>query len=583
MAFDGLTVNELAFELNKELEGARIQKIYQPGAEELLLVLKAGGRTFRLMMSAEPALPMIYLREDSGENPASAPNFCMLLRKHLTGGKIVSIEQPGLERIIIIKILHQSELGDVCERRLYTELMGRHSNIILTDSDDVIIDSIKRIPPFVSTVRTVLPGHRYFIPNTQDKADPLETDRAGFEEKLRASSSDTQKALYTSFTGLSPVISWEICHRAGVDERIPSAELSCDDLGRLYTSFAAVMDDMKAHRYDPRIYYENGLPAEYAAVELTSYGGAVAVAYGSMPSLLYAYYSEKARVLNMRQRSQDLRNLVKTDLERATKKLDLQLSQLEDSEKREKYRIWGELITAYGYSAVPGDTVLRCENYYDDNKPVDIPLNKDLSAIDNAKKYFERYNKLKRTFDSLTVQIEKTRREKALLESILLSIDLASTSADLKDIKDELTEHGYMKKRPGKSKKEASPGKSRPMHFMTDTGLDIYVGKNNYQNEDITFRLASGSDWWFHAKNTPGSHVILKCGSEMPDDLAFEQAARLAAHFSDAGNGTKAEVDYTQRKNLKKPPESAAGFVIYHTNYSMTIDTDISAIKKISG
>lgn len=582
MAFDGITVSELAYELNNELAGARIQKICQPAPEEIVFILKASGTTYRLMMSANPTLPMVYLSGSTGENPASAPNFCMLLRKHLAGGKIISVEQPGLERIIIIRVQHLNELGDTCERVLYAELMGRHSNLILTDGENIIMDSVKRIPPFVSSVRTVLPGREYFIPNTMDKADPLSAGRGTFEEQLRKSGSDIQKALYSGFTGLSPVIAWEIINRAGIDERKTAADLTDDEYERLFGVFSSVMDDVCSHRYSPTVYYENGLPREYAALELTTYKGFESRTCKSMSELLFSYYSEKNSVINMRQRSADLRSLVKTDLERVSKKLDLQLAQLKDSEKREKYRIWGELLTAFGYSASPGDTVLRCENYYDDNRPVDIPLDKDLSAIDNAKKYFDRYNKLKRTYDSLTVQTKKTAEEKELLGSILLSIDLATTSADLNDIRDELTEHGYIKKRSGKKKGASRAGKSAPLRFRSDSGYEIYVGKNNYQNEDITFRIASGSDWWFHAKGVHGSHVIVKCEGGMPDDNTFEQAARLAAHFSDAGNAAKADVDYTQKKNLKKPPESAAGFVIYHTNYSMTIDTDISGIEQLA-
>ncbi len=581
MAFDGITVRKLVTELDDTLSEARLQKIYQPEDLQLLLAFKTKDGIKNLLLSANPSLPMVYLTEEKGENPPSAPNFCMLLRKHLAGGKVLSVTQPGLERIIIFNIQHLNELGDPCTKKLYLELMGRHSNIILTDENNVITDSIKRIPETVSSVRTVLPGRKYFIPNTLSKKDPLSSDEKAFADMLLSSAQPLAKAIYTSFTGISPLIAQEIVFNSGVDERKNAASLTDQESSALYRSFSSLMDDVKSDRMTALIYYDNGMPREYSAIPLKSYDAYIKKEFREMSSLLYSFYHEKADYINIRDRSQDLRAIIRSNLERVSKKLDLQLMQLKDSEERERFRIYGDLLTTYGYAVSPGSLQLTCENYYDDNKEITIPLNKDLSPIENAKRYYEKYNKLKRTYTSITEQLEKTREEKELLESILVSVDLSTGGSDLLTIRKELSDNGFIKKQgkgPGKTRAQE---KSAPLHYVSQTGYDIYVGKNNYQNEEVTFRIASSSDWWFHVKALHGSHVIVRSNGEMPDDTTFEEAARLAAYYSEGRNSGKTDVDYTQRKNLKKPPSNMPGFVIYHTNYSMTIEPDISGIRQI--
>ncbi len=340
-------------------------------------------------------------------------------------------------------------------------------------------------------------------------------------------------------------------------------------------------EEIKNRQFTPNIVYENGQPKEYAATRLTSYSDENTRYFDTISGLLEFYYAEKSTITRIRQRSVDLRKIVQTALERNVKKYDLQLKQLADTKKRETYRIYGELLNTYGYEAQPGDSSLEALNYYD-NQMITIPLDPTLSAGENAKKYFEKYQKLKRTHEALTTLTAETKAEIDHLSSISTSLDIALQEADLVQIKEELIESGYMKRKGGmKGKQKRERITSKPFHYISSDGYHIYVGKNNYQNEELTFKLATGNDWWFHAKGIPGSHVVVKAnGDELPDRV-FEEAGRLAAHYSQARGQDKVEIDYTQKKNVKKPNGSKPGFVVYYTNYSLVINSDISQIQQI--
>lgn len=568
MAFDGIVIANLAHDMKSRLEGGKINKIAQPEKDELLFTIKNNRETYRLSVSASASLPLIYFTDTNKPSPLTAPNFCMLLRKHIGAGRIIRVSQPGLERILEFEIEHLDELGDLQKKRLIVELMGKHSNIIFCKEDGTILDSIKHISAQVSSVREVLPGRMYFIPRTVDKADPLTVTEEEFRTLLRSAPMPVQKALYQKLTGISPLIGTELCHLASLEGERPASELSESELTHLYRMFSLMMEDVKEGRFFPNIIYENGVPEEFSSVPLTCFegGGYEAKPSSSISVLLETYYAEKSVITRIRQKSVDLRRIVQTALERNYKKYDLQLKQLKDTEKRDRYRVYGELLNAYGYELSGGEKELACLDYYS-GKEVIIPLDPQLTAQENSQKYYARYNKLKRTCEALETLTAETKQEIDHLESISSALDIAVREEDLVQIKEELMEFGFIKKRPLGSKKPKIT--SRPYHYRSTDGFDIYVGKNNYQNEEVTFKIANGNDWWFHAKGIPGSHVIVRTeGRELPDRV-FEEAGSLAAWYSSGRSNEKVEIDYIQRKHVKKAAGGAPGFVIYHTNYSL--------------
>lgn len=580
MAFDGIVIANLVWELNERLIDGRINKIYQPENDAIVLTIKNNRNNYRLLLSASPSLPLAYITEDTGTNPIVAPNFCMLLRKHISGGRIVSVTQPQMERIIRFEIEHLNEMGDLCSKLLIVELMGKHSNIIFCHPDGKIIDSIKHIPLHVSSVREVLPGRDYFIPNTMDKLNPLTIDCALFEERVLSKPLPVGKALYTSLTGLSPLIGNEICYRASIDSGMSTSSLSESEKIHLFGVFSRMMEDIQNHDFHPVIVYQGREPKEFSSVFLTCYSDCEIKPMESISDVLRNYYAQKNAATRIRQKSYDLRHVVSTALDRSRKKYDLQIKQLRDTQKRDKYKVYGELINTYGYNLEDGAKSLTCLNYYT-NENITIPLDSHLTPQENSKKYFERYNKLKRTFEALSTLTEETRAEMEHLDSVSTSLDLAQTEGDLSQIKEELIQSGYIKRHPGNKNAKKQKLTSRPLHYISSDGYHMYVGKNNLQNEELTFKFANGGDWWFHAKGLPGSHVIVKSeGSELPDST-FEEAARLAAYYSKNRSSEKVEIDYIQRKYVKKPNAAKPGFVIYHTNFSMMIEPNIENIREI--
>ena len=575
MAFDGIVIANLVKDLNDKIVSGRISKIAQPEKDELLLTIKGNRENFRLLISANASLPLLYFTETNKPSPLTAPNFCMLLRKHIANGRIVSVSQPGLERIVRIEIEHLDEMGDLKRKFLIVELMGKHSNIIFCDDENKILDSIKHISAQVSSVREVLPGREYFIPHAGEKKDPLTITEEEFKELIGKTPQNLSKALYTDLTGLSPTVSAELCHLASLDGDISAKDFSDSELTHLYHAFTWIMDDVRQGNFTPNIIYQKEKPVEFASIPLSMFSGGDyrSVSFPSISALLERYYAERNTVSRIHQKSTDLRKILTNSLERSYKKRDLQQKQRKDTEKREKFRIYGELLNTYGYGIQEGEKSFRCLNYYD-NTEITIPLDPTLSAQENAVRYFDKYNKQKRTFEATSRQLEQTEAEIEHLESISTFLDIARKEEDLAQIKEELTEYGYIKRHfsGGKKQKKAV---SRPFHYLSSDGFHIYVGKNNFQNEELTFKLASGNDWWFHAKGIPGSHVIVKTeGKELPDRV-FEEAGALAAYYSRGRGQDKVEIDYIQKKNLKKVPGAAPGFVVYHTNYSLVAAPEI--------
>lgn len=580
MAFDGITISALVSELQKKLTGGRIYKIAQPEKDELLLTIKNQVSQYRLIISSDASLPLLYLTNENKKSPMTAPNFCMLLRKHIQNGRILSIEQPGLERVVDIRIEHLNEMGDLCQKILTVELMGKYSNIIFRD-EERIIDSMKHVSQAVSSVREVLPGRSYFIPGS-DKADLLQFDKKEEQDAFLAAmaqrSEPVIKMIYQYFTGVAPVVASDICFRAGVDQDRPASSMEINEKQKLQEELLKLSNRINQKDFCPNVVYEGDTPSEYGVFPFSCYPGFLVKEYSSVSDLLFSFYKEKSAVTRIRQKSVDLRRIIQTAIERNSKKLDLQLSQLKDTEKRDKYRIYGELLHTYGYEAKDGDKSITVVNYYD-NKELTIPLNPELSVMENAKKYFDRYGKLKRTFEALSSLSRDTKAELDYLESVLVALKLAKTEDDLNQIREELSESGYIRKKGGEKKAGLT---SRPLHYISSDGYHMYVGKNNFQNDELTFQMAEGGDWWFHAKGMPGSHVIVKCkGGELPD-RTFEEAARLAAYYSKGAEQNKVEIDYIQKKHVKKPNGAKPGFVVYYTNYSMAINPDISGITEVT-
>ena len=581
MAFDGFVISNLKKELKDSLVGGRINKIYQPEKDEIHLVIKNQRKSYRLLLSASASLPLVYLTEKTKSNPMTAPNFCMLLRKYLMNGKILDVTQPGMERILMLHIEHVDEMGDLCVKKLIIEIMGKHSNIIFVTSEDKIIDSIKHVSFQVSSVREVLPGRDYILPPGQDKKCILDVTKEVFASHCFSKNMPLEKALYTGFQGVSPVMAREICYLADLDSKIAADSLLPREQDAIYDKTMSMADTVTTGNFTPSIVLYDGEAVEFASLPLTHYGNVEYRTFTSISTLLEEYYALKESTSRIRQKSSDLRRIITTALERNLKKYDLQLRQLQDTEKREKYKIYGELLHTYGYGLEPGAKNLTCLNYYT-NEDITIPLDGTKNAMENASSYFNRYNKLKRTYEALTDLTVETKNQIDHLESILTALDIATVEADLTDIKEELIEYAYMKRKGGKNAKKGKIEKGKPLHYISSDGFHMYVGKNNYQNEELTFKFANGKDMWFHAKDMAGSHVIVKLetADELPDST-YEEAGRLAAYYSKGRQAPKVEIDYTQRRNLKKPPKSNPGFVIYHTNWSLLIEPDITGIQEV--
>lgn len=576
MALDGMVVANIAAELQEMLLNARISKIAQPEADEILLTCKGAKGQARLLLCASASLPLIYLTASNKPSPVTAPAFCMLLRKHIGGGRITRIWQPGLERILHFEIEHYNEMGDLCHKDLILELMGKHSNLIFCEEDGTILDSIKHVSAQTSSVREVLPGRPYFIAQTQVKCDPLATSEEEFRQAVFSKPMKLSKALYSSYTGISPVMAEELCFRASLESDRSASTIPELEQIHLYHLFDLMMEDVRQRHFTPLMVSDaHGNPVEFSSLSLSMYQDLTVEYRDSISEILEQYYAKKSTVTRIRQKSSDLRHIAVTALDRCRKKYELQSRQMADTEKREQFKVYGELLHAYGYGIEPGAKQYEALNYYT-NEMLTIPLDATLSAQENAQRYFTKYNKLKRTYEALTEQLKETRSEIEQLESICTFMDLALSEEDLVQVREELTDAGYIRRKyTGKKVKITS----RPYHYVSSDGYDMYVGKNNYQNDELTFKIASGSDWWFHAKGAPGSHVIVKARGEELPDRTFEEAARLAAHYSKNRESEKVEIDYVEKKHVKKPNGAKPGFVVYYTNYSMMIGSDISGIR----
>ena len=585
MALDGLVIHSIVNELNKKLLGGKIDKVYQPENDEVVLHIRNNKENFKLVLSCSASNPRVYLANNyKKENPINAPMFCMLFRKYIQGGNIVNISQIGFERIIKISVESFDELKEKTTKDIIIEIMGRHSNIILTHSlDNKIIDSAKRIPPSVSRVRQILPGQTYVLPPKQDKLNPIdEVSLNLFVDTLTSFNGPIFKAIYSKFLGVSPVIAKEICFRANIDENTLIDEISSNDISKVYKEFHNLFKFINNNIYNPSMIIDESIDKvlDFSCINLSQFSNLSIINDDSISKILENYYATKDIKDRIHQRSSDLRKSISIKLDRLYNKLNKQEKELIESENAEIYKIKGELITSYIYMIEKGMESVEVANFYDpEYKNITISLNPNFTPSENAQKYFKKYNKMKTAKKEITSQIEITKEEINYLENIILSIENCENLAELMDIREELSKVGYL--RAKNNIKKETKLTTKPHEFISSNGFKILVGKNNKQNDNLTLKIASNEDIWMHTKNIPGSHVIIKTeGKEVPDETIFE-GAMLAAFFSKSKMSSQVPVDYTKKKNVKKPNGSKPGMVIYETNSTIYVTPTEELIAKL--
>jgi len=574
---DGIVLKNIAFDLNNILVGGRVDKITQPEKDELLIHIRAGRKKQRLLLSAQASMPRIHLTFKNKKNPLTPPSFCMLLRKYIGNGRILSVEQLGMERILKITLEQLNELGDLCRYGLIIEIMGKHSNIILINDQDMVLDSIKRIGYNLSSVRQVFPNKTYELPPNQDKKDiTLLSSSIELKNDLSIFSEDIFKSIYQQYTGISPFMATHLCYASGINSNTSTTSLTTDDYDNLFKYIQIVQDNFINSNFKPVLLATpEGEFKDYHSMILTEELPEIILKeYDDISTLIDSFYETKALQVRMKQKTFDLRRLIQTSLDRCYKKFDIQNRQQQDTENMGKFKIKGELILANQYLIKPTDTEVTVLNYYT-NEEMTIVLDPNKTSIENANKAFDKYNKKKRTLIAVKGQIKLTNVELQYLESVKYAVENVTNEEEIEDIRKELMETGYIRfKKSGKHSKL----KSKPHHYISSQGFHMYVGKNNLQNEELSMKFANNSDWWFHTKDVPGSHVIVKSEGKELSDKGYEEAAALAAFYSKAKYSTKVAVDYTQKKNLKKPHGTVPGYVIYHTNYSLFIEPSIDHI-----
>ncbi|KPU43989.1 hypothetical protein OXPF_21540 [Oxobacter pfennigii] len=584
MPIDGVVVRNIVSELKNKLAGGRVEKITQPEVDEVNIYVRNGGENHRLLLSSSPNYPKVHLTDVNKQSPINAPLFCMVLRKHLSGGRIKDIEQYNLDRIIKIHIESYDELGSLSVKTIICEIMGRHSNIILINDKNQVIDSIKRITPDVSSFRQVLPGIQYKYPPMQDKLEPLMFDRDDFKDRI-GNASDTvkiSKFISNSINGFSILSSREICHNAQIDDGLSMGSLDEGSKERLINSTAQFINKVVSLSFTPAIYYSGSAVYDFYSFVLEHLKGFKHVENPGISFLIDQFYYDKDRSDRMRQKSSDITKLVNSNLERCHKKLAIQEEKLIECKEKDKWKLYGDLIMANMYTIKKGDSKADVVNFFsEDGSNIEIPLDMTLTPSENAQSYYKKYNKEK----TAQVMVEKQKEENLIeieyLENQLINIENCTEDDEIEEIRAELVSMGYIKKHRKNASKKTK--QSKPLHYISSDGTDIYVGKNNMQNDYLTTKLADNNDIWMHTKNIPGSHVIIKTGSKNISDKSIIEAAALAAYFSKAKNSSNVPVDYTERKNVKKPSGSKPGMVIYYTNKTIYVTPDeelINSIKK---
>lgn len=573
MSMDGLSLYSAMNELNKRLAGGKIDKIQQTDKEELLLMVRSLGQTYRLLINASAADNRVQLTELKKQAPSEAPMFCMLLRKRIAGGKIVRFEQERLDRVLKISIETYNDLGDLSVFALYCELMGKHSNIILANEKGVIVDAIKHVGLGMSSVRFVMPGLEYSAPPAQDKQDPSKASADDFSMAMCMIGMSIAKALSNAFFGLSPAVAAQLVAR--YTDKTECTQLSEAERKELAERLAAFYADM-AQGKEKASAVLNAL-GETEAVYPFAISGSGIKLYDSIGEALDGLYINSDRREWAKRHGASARKVLQNNIERCEKKLALYADALNSGEQMEKCRLYGELLTANLHSLKSGTDTAAVDNYYAD--PVEriaIPLDRQLTPGENAQRYYKKYQKLKAARDMAIVQREQTLSELNYLEGQLDNLTKCTAENELSELIEELKDQGYIKRDKG-GKKKMKLAASKPMHFVSSTGADIYVGKNNRQNDELTLHFASPNDIWMHTKNIPGSHVIVKGASEQ-DTATMTEAALLAAYYSRARGSENVAVDYTPRKYVKKPAGAKPGMVIYTTNKTAYVTPSEEAV-----
>ncbi len=584
MSFDGIVVKSLVGELREKLIDSKIDKVYQPEKDEVCLKIRSKEGACKLLLSASASHPRVYIANKYEKtNPKKAPVFCMTLRKYIQGGVIVDIDQVGFERIIKISVESYDELREKTRKDLYIEIMGKHSNIILvSDLEGKVIDSIKRVPLSVSRARQVLPGVSYELPPSQDKLNPLDIiDVDKFTLRINRSKGPVFKAIYGNILGLSPLVAREVCVRVGLEANTEVEDLSNEDIRSLVDCINTIFDDLDKNKVYPSIIIDKKRDkiVEFSSIRLSQYKDLTEIYDDSISTIIEDYYLAKDKKDRINQRASSMKKNLSLKLDRVKHKIDKQMIELNESENADKYRIKGELITSYIYMIKEGMDKVVLENFYDNNKEIEIDLRVNLSPSENAQKYFKKYNKLKNAGEEISKQMVINIQEKEYLENTLLSIENCDDAKELKEIREELIREGYIKsyKMP---KKDNKPGTDM-RKFRSYHGKLIIVGKNNKQNDYLTLRLADNEDLWFHTKDIPGSHVLIKSAGMTVTDEELIEAATLAAYYSKARMSSNVPVDYTMRKNVKKPSGAKPGMVIYEKNKTIYVTPSDEAKAKI--
>ncbi|MBO4422432.1 MAG: NFACT family protein [Clostridia bacterium] len=571
MPFDGFTVAAVVAQINAELAGSRVERVNAPTGDEIVLNLRTEDRrTVKLCLSGSSSIPKVNITSVNKDNPAQASTLCMHLRKHLNSARLVSASQPDFERVIKLRFLTADELGYPRTEYVYCEIMGKYSNVIVTDEDGKIINCVKPVDMTTSSKRQILPGMRYEAPPPQDKLIPTEVTADDFAELCEKYGEYEADGFFLKcFRGFSPLLSREAAYLAGVSGRTVSGHGAA-----LYAAFRDIMGRCGRAEFSPCIVYDGSKPLDFAAFEIRQYGSsAKTVPFGSVSECIDRFYSERENSERIKQRGGDVLRIINAAQLHVKKKAENINADLQRCEEADGYRLYGDLITANMYRIEKGSSSVTAADYYDPEcKEIEIPLDPRISASANAQKYYKKYNKLKTARTELTKRAAAVKEELEYINTVADALQRSETEEELEQIRSELYLTGYASRM--KDAKKGKTVKPRPARFRTDGGYDVYVGKNNIQNDHLTLHEASRFDWFFHVKGAPGSHVIMVSKNDEPPAEDFTQAARLAAYYSSKRGGVNVEVDYTQVKNVKKPAGSAPGYVIYSQNYSAVVTPD---------
>lgn len=584
MPLDGITMRAIAHELKEKLVGGKIDKISQSEKDELLFSIRNDKKNYKLLISADPANPRIYLVENyKKENPLRAPMFLMLLRKHLNGGRILSVTQNMLDRHIMIDIEAYDELRVLKTKTLSIEIMGKHSNIILLDRESGrIVDSIKRVPLSMSSIREVLPQRPFIPPPSQGKKDPLEPlSLDDFIKLFKAKSQPVYKALYTSFEGIAPISAKELCHRANINDSDSTFELDPLRYERLKNSFDRIFAGIKNNESTPCIVYQkNGTIVDFSSLMLTIYDNDHdVIPRDSISTTAEEYYYGKDLKERISQKTYGLRRSLQIRSERLRSKLQKQIDELNEAKSLDEFSRLGELLTANIYQMQKGMKEISVIDYNDPMMPsITIPLSENLTPSENIQVYYKKYNKARSRINELTSQLDQTKEELTYLENVMVSINNIDSPDAIEDIREEMVKQGYYAQSASNKKKKTML--SEPMEFISSDGYTILVGKNNTQNDLLTLKISRPSDVWLHTKEIPGSHVIIRATLEEVSKEALYEAAMLSAYYSQARSSSQVPVDYAPRKNVKKPSGARPGMVVYDDYGTVYVTPDENKLPK---